>query len=615
MSSTKSQNRGTRADGAKYISDTIPDGELISAGSRFHQTWRIRNTGQTVWEPGYTLSHIDGASMGAPEAVPLPIAHPGEEVSVAVTFAAPPNVGRYRSTWQQRNAAGAFFGDAIWAEIEVPPYVVDSGYNDPYAELIAQNIGIDANAPIDPQTGIISPQVADPNIIADIGTGWVRLNFILGQQWTSPNDPRRLYEWWGTWAKTYGHIIDSFRRKGLRIYAQIGAEAVYEALNNELRLPPTGDAQSHQWIEIYVHNFITILRMFRDDIEVVESFNEPDDWHGANGNWIHPEWFAIILQQLYERVKHDPEINHIKVVSGPLQGLSHNGNAAADYLDRTYAAGQARFGWGTERPFPFTGVGYHIYVEEGFTTNRTVQDEAIRRTYSNYIGQMQAVIERYENKAKPIYISEMGWFSNGEDLDLHEEFQASNIITALDLLFNDPEISPNVAFVSLFCTQDFGGDLSNKYYGLYRKGSLTIADRKPAYAAFQSACKQSLSTGLEAFSFGGHDDAHFVRDRIVDGAYMAAGEPFYNTWTVRNSGSSTWTEDYQLVFIGGDALDAPPSVYLSSCAPGDEISISVNFRATQVVGPVESYWRLANAQGQLFGHQLWVKINVFQDDV
>ena len=51
---------------------------------------------------------------------------------------------------------------------------------------VKEKLGINADRPIDPRSGAIAPQVADPAIIADIGVGWVRLNFVLGEPWSGP---------------------------------------------------------------------------------------------------------------------------------------------------------------------------------------------------------------------------------------------------------------------------------------------------------------------------------------------------------------------------------------------------------------------------------------------
>ena len=56
---------------------------------------------------------------------------------------------------------------------------------------VRQKLGIDANRPIDPSSGIIEPQVVDPAVIAASGVGWVRLNFVM-RPWRGPDDPTRF---------------------------------------------------------------------------------------------------------------------------------------------------------------------------------------------------------------------------------------------------------------------------------------------------------------------------------------------------------------------------------------------------------------------------------------
>ena len=72
----------------------------------------------------------------------------------------------------------------------------------------------------------MAPQVAHPGLAADTGVGWVRLNLILGQQWSHPLDAKRPQGL--TWAETYRFIFDSYRSRQLRIYALVGHEAVAE---------------------------------------------------------------------------------------------------------------------------------------------------------------------------------------------------------------------------------------------------------------------------------------------------------------------------------------------------------------------------------------------------
>jgi hypothetical protein len=344
---------------------------------------------------------------------------------------------------------------------------------------IGSRIGIDANLPLildGERRGDPAPQVARPEVIADTGAGWVRLNFVLGP-WDRPSDKRRFRS--RTWEEAYGEIIGGLRAKGLSLYGLISNEAVGSGLDDRFRSAP-GNQTADPWLEEYVHNFVAIVRMFRRDVQVYESFNEPDDWHAADRNWVHPGWFAILLQRLHDAVRGDADIRHVKLVSGPLQGLEINGNAAAAYLRQTYAWGKAHLGW--DRPdgaFPFDGVGYHLYFREGFHANWPEQERNVRAMYRDFTRGMMQVIQQEERRPKPLYISEIGWHS-------HEDpsFQARNLSLGLNLVAEDP----NVGLAFWFCTQDFGSNGGRKWYGLYRPGELTPANRKPAFDAFRATC-------------------------------------------------------------------------------------------------------------------------------
>lgn len=214
---------------------------------------------------------------------------------------------------------------------------------------------------------------------------------------------------------------------------------------------------------------------------------KPDDWHGGNRNWVHPQWFAVILQRIYDEVRRE---SHVKLVSGSVQGLTINGNAGARYLDLVYQSGQSRLDWGTtNKPFPFDGVGYHIYVAEEFTADQGAQNEKIRHAYRAYLTQVLQKLQNHNLGSKQLYISEMGWHTNGPDRDARERFQADSLRTAFDFLRHNPDITPHIAYVSLFCTQDFDAGSNDKYYGLYRTSGVTVNDRKPAYDTFKSICE------------------------------------------------------------------------------------------------------------------------------
>lgn len=101
----------------------------------------------------------------------------------------------------------------------------------------------------------------------------------------------------------------------------------------------------------------------------------------------------------------------------------------------------------------------------------------------------------------------------------------------------------------------------------------------------------------------GNDDAEFVLDVTVpDGTTFEPGASFTKTWRLRNSGTSTWTSAYSLVFSSGTQMGAPASVPLpADVPPGEEADISVNLVAPSERGEYVGYYLLRNAAGVNFG--------------
>ncbi len=99
------------------------------------------------------------------------------------------------------------------------------------------------------------------------------------------------------------------------------------------------------------------------------------------------------------------------------------------------------------------------------------------------------------------------------------------------------------------------------------------------------------------------DQAQFIADvTIPDGSKIVAGQTFTKTWRLRNLGSCTWTPNYAMVFIRGDAMGAPAVVNLpGNVPPNTTVDLSVNLRAPATPGKYLSEWKLRNASGVVFG--------------
>lgn len=114
------------------------------------------------------------------------------------------------------------------------------------------------------------------------------------------------------------------------------------------------------------------------------------------------------------------------------------------------------------------------------------------------------------------------------------------------------------------------------------------------------------------------DAVKFVRDVTVpDNTEFVPGAKFVKTWRLRNVGTCTWTKDYALVFISGDAMGAPAAVQLpNNVAPGNAINLSVNLIAPDKAGTYRGNWKLRNSNGVVFGlgdngaKPFWAQIKV-----
>ncbi|MBC8254967.1 MAG: hypothetical protein H8E35_13220, partial [Ardenticatenia bacterium] len=348
-------------------------------------------------------------------------------------------------------------------------------------------IGLDANRPIvtepGPRQGALSDTVADPQAIGDSGAAWVRINFVLGP-WSGPTDPSRYQG--RTWAQAYTTIIDQFLGNGLNIYGLIGHEAVKilpSFFRDSRRQTPSHEAaQAQRWIADYAANFGEIVRLFQGKVNLFESFNEPDDWHGGHQHWIHPTWFAEMLQAIHRQARLELGLGDVNLISGPLQGLEVNDNRLpTQYLRDTYQYGRQYLGWGQpDRPYPFDGVGYHLYINEGFNPDWEDQAYQVRHTYRRYIDEMKRVIRAAEgpSSSKQLYISEIGWPSN-RDTPEDREFQARNLSLALELMANDPAVAVGI----WFCTEDFAP--GQKHYGLYLRKQVKPGGSKPSFDHFR----------------------------------------------------------------------------------------------------------------------------------
>lgn len=113
---------------AAFVSETVPDGSVFSAGQSFTKSWRVKNTGTCTWNPDYRLVFFSGDQLDGPNSVKLnKYIAPGEQVDLLVDLKAPSKPDTYTGYWRLQAEDGSRFAQ-VFVKIKVAgaPFAVTS---------------------------------------------------------------------------------------------------------------------------------------------------------------------------------------------------------------------------------------------------------------------------------------------------------------------------------------------------------------------------------------------------------------------------------------------------------------------------------------------------------
>ncbi|WP_243792794.1 NBR1-Ig-like domain-containing protein [Saccharopolyspora gloriosae] len=116
-------------DASLMLSETVPDGTPIDAGTSFVKSWDIMNVGRVPWSGRYleqTGERIGDAECTAPQRVWIRDTPPGGKVRVTVPVLAGETTGQCKIAWKMVDENGdLFFPDQalrpVFFDIEVTP--------------------------------------------------------------------------------------------------------------------------------------------------------------------------------------------------------------------------------------------------------------------------------------------------------------------------------------------------------------------------------------------------------------------------------------------------------------------------------------------------------------
>ena len=88
---------------------------------------------------------------------------------------------------------------------------------------------------------------------------------------------------------------------------------------------------------------------------------------------------------------------------------------------------------------------------------------------------------------------------------------------------------------------------------------------------------------------------------IQDGTEMSPNEAFIKTWTFKNTGTCTWTTEFDIFFVSGDQMSAPSVLdFPQTVQPGQSVTISIPMVAPSAPGTYTGYWIFADQCAKRF---------------
>ncbi|MBF0103434.1 MAG: hypothetical protein HQK77_21235 [Desulfobacterales bacterium] len=138
-----------------------------------------------------------------------------------------------------------------------------------------------------------------------------------------------------------------------------------------------------------------------------------------------------------------------------------------------------------------------------------------------------------------------------------------------------------------------------------------IANRTDDYQEFNS---NKLIARIS--SKGSGDKAIFISETLPDNTRVDGGKTFTKTWTIKNSGTTTWNSSYKLKYVSnsGGRLSSSNQVVSGTVKPGSSYTFTVHMTAPVAQASDKTYkedWKLTDPLGNtISGGSVWVKIIV-----
>jgi MYXO-CTERM domain-containing protein len=326
--------------------------------------------------------------------------------------------------------------------------------------------GMNPGAPV--WQGQVLLDAAYAGRISASGAHAVRINFRLDG--ASSWDAAKLAQ--------YDGIVDAAIAAGLDPLGLVAYEAA-TGTQSDWNDDPGGDG-FNAYVDGFANTTKLLIAHYQGKVARWEIWNEPNCWsnpsyatdpQNAGCTYVLPRVFAKMLAETY--VRSAPILQAgVSLVSGGIFAHDIGGSYSpgTDYLGELYAQGVWDWMAANEgRRYAWDALGYHLYVDQGVSTDGSKITSYLDDVRSLAMGQ---------GDAAPFSVTEIGWTTASVSPDV----QAANLTTAMGLL----AARSDVAAVHWFSYED--APAASLYFGL-TDGQ---GNAKPSLAAWQAAAAQCV---------------------------------------------------------------------------------------------------------------------------
>ena len=548
------------SESATWVSQTVPDNSVRTAGQSFTNTWTIRNTGTTTWGAGYYLQHVSGSFCGTGTLPMSGSVAPNATTTLTVNCTAPTATGTHTHTYRLMGPSG---------QINIATYT--------YLTVV---IRVEAGS----ESATWVSQTVPDNSVRTAGQTFTNT-------WTIRNTGTT------TWGAGYylQHVSGSFCGTGTLPMSGSVAPNATTTLTVNCTAPTATGTHTHTYrlmgpsgqINIATYTYLTVVIRVEAGSESATWVSQtvPDNSVRTAGQSFTNTWTIRNTGTTTWGAGY-----YLQHVSGsfcgtgtvPVSGtVAPNAtttltvNCTAPTATGTHTHTYRLMGpLGQINIATYTNLTVVIRVGAGSESatwvSQTVPDNSVRTAGQGFTNTWTIRNSGATTWGAGYYLQHVSGSFCGTGTVPVSGTVAPNATTTLTVSCTAPTTT---------------GSHTHTYRLMGPSGQINIA----TYTYLTVVIRVE----------GGSESATWVSQTVPDNSVRTAGQNFTNTWTIRNTGTTTWGAGYYLQHVSGSYCGTGTVPISGTVAPNATTTITVNCTAPTVTGAHTHTYRLMGPSGQI----------------